>query len=132
VKENLARERGTVELTGIWAALLTPLTDEGRVELAALAEHAAALVDEGVDGLVPLGTTGEFCELSRDERTRIIDATVTGAADRVPVLAGITGLSTPRPGTTPRARRSSVASRSRTSASSGRISRCVTPLRSRP
>jgi 2-dehydro-3-deoxy-D-pentonate aldolase len=87
-------EKEIVELTGVWAALLTPLTDEGRVDLDALAEHAAGLADEGVRGLVPLGTTGEFCELSRDERSRIIGATVTAAAGRIPVLAGVTGIST--------------------------------------
>ncbi|HEV3380888.1 MAG TPA: dihydrodipicolinate synthase family protein [Trebonia sp.] len=83
-----------MDLTGIWVALLTPLTDEGRVDLDALARHAADLAAEGVQGLVPLGTTGEFCELSRDERSRIIGATTAAVAGRIPVLAGVTGIST--------------------------------------
>jgi 2-dehydro-3-deoxy-D-pentonate aldolase len=83
----------TTHLRGIWAALLTPLTDDSHADLDALHKHAAGLVETGVNGFVPLGTTGEFTEFSTEERAEIVQATVEVADGRVPVLAGVTGLS---------------------------------------
>ena len=45
-------------------------------------------IDEGIDGLIPLGSTGEFLSVSREERTAITETTVAAAAGRVPVLIG--------------------------------------------
>jgi 2-dehydro-3-deoxy-D-pentonate aldolase len=83
-----------MKLQGVFAALLTPLTDDLSLDRAgarALAEH---LIDRGVHGLVPLGTTGEFCELLPAERQELATAVVAGARGRVPVLAGVSGVST--------------------------------------
>jgi 4-hydroxy-tetrahydrodipicolinate synthase len=80
-------------LQGVWAALLTPLTDDRGIDLDALHKHAGGLVEAGVHGVVPLGTTGEFCEFAAGERAEILRVTVEAVAGRVPVLAGVTGLS---------------------------------------
>ncbi|MFC4949079.1 dihydrodipicolinate synthase family protein [Pseudonocardia sp. GCM10023141] len=82
-----------MRISGLWVALLTPLETDGRVDHAALQRHMGALAAAGVDGFVPLGTTGEFCEFSRRERAEIL-ATVVRARGALPVLAGVSGLST--------------------------------------
>jgi dihydrodipicolinate synthase/N-acetylneuraminate lyase len=83
-----------MRLSGLWPALLTPLTADGAVDHDAMAALVEDLVPRGVDGLVPLGSTGEFTEFSAAERTAILATVVTTAAGRVPVLAGVSGLST--------------------------------------
>jgi len=45
-------------------------------------------IENGVDGLIPLGSTGEFLSVSREERTAITETVVRAAAGRVPVLVG--------------------------------------------
>lgn len=82
-------------LGGILVALVTPFTaDGGRIDEAALAGLVDHLVEAGVHGLVPAGTTGEFTTLSVDERRRLTEATVKAADGRVPVVVG-TGALTP-------------------------------------
>ncbi|MEU6647346.1 dihydrodipicolinate synthase family protein [Saccharomonospora sp. NPDC046836] len=83
-----------MRLAGLWPALLTPLHDDLSVDDRALRALVEDLISRGVDGVVPLGSTGEFTEFDATERRAILD-TVVGAADgRVPVLAGVSGLST--------------------------------------
>jgi 4-hydroxy-tetrahydrodipicolinate synthase len=68
-------------------ALLTPFGANGEVELAVLREHVELLVGEGVDGLMPCGTTGEGPLLEDDEVTAVTETVVAAAAGRVRVLA---------------------------------------------
>jgi 4-hydroxy-tetrahydrodipicolinate synthase len=68
-------------------ALLTPFGANGEVELAALREHVEFLVGEGVDGLMPCGTTGEGPLLEEGEVAAVTQAVVAGASSRVRVLA---------------------------------------------
>lgn len=75
-------------------ALLTPFSADGRVELGALREHVEWLVAEGVDGIMPAGTTGEGPLLDDDEIEAIVAVTVEAAAGRASVLAHVG-----RPGT---------------------------------
>jgi 4-hydroxy-tetrahydrodipicolinate synthase len=77
-------------------ALLTPFDDDGRLDEAALGGHVDYLVEAGVDGLMPCGTTGESALLSDDELAEVVRTTCAAAAGRVPVLAH-----TGRPGTGP-------------------------------
>lgn len=78
----------TAMLRGAMTALITPFGDDLRLDAAAF----AALVDwqlaEGIDGLVPVGSTGEAVTLSVDERERIVRITAEQAAGRVPIIAG--------------------------------------------
>ncbi|WP_308199981.1 dihydrodipicolinate synthase family protein [Actinotalea sp. C106] len=71
---------------------LTPMRDEA-VDDAALARLVSRLVAGGVDSVGVLGSTGVCAYLSRDERRAAIDAAV-GAADQVPVIAGVGALRT--------------------------------------
>jgi 4-hydroxy-tetrahydrodipicolinate synthase len=77
------------KLGGVNPALVTPFTDDGRsVDEERLRNLINYLIDLGVTGLVPCGTTGEFQNLSEQERRRVIEISVDEANGRVPVIAG--------------------------------------------
>ncbi|MEV6899658.1 dihydrodipicolinate synthase family protein [Amycolatopsis sp. NPDC051372] len=78
----------------LWPALLTPITTTGAVDHDDLAALTGDLIARGVDGLVPLGSTGEFTEFGPAERAAILETVVAAAGGHVPVLAGVSGLST--------------------------------------
>lgn len=68
-------------------ALVTPFA-AGRVDEALFRDFVAWQIDEGSDGLVPCGTTGEAATLTDAEHRRLIEIAVEVAAGRVPVIAG--------------------------------------------
>jgi 4-hydroxy-tetrahydrodipicolinate synthase len=76
---------------GAGPALVTPMTADGAVDLDAFTRHVEWVLDEGVDMLVPCGTTGESATLTAGEQAAVIRRTVEVAAGRVPVLAGAGG-----------------------------------------
>jgi 4-hydroxy-tetrahydrodipicolinate synthase len=74
---------------GTHTVLVTPFTQDGAaVDLAALKRLVAFQIAGGVEGLIPLGSTGEFLSVSRAERTAIVQTVIEAAAGRVPVLVG--------------------------------------------
>jgi 4-hydroxy-tetrahydrodipicolinate synthase len=73
--------------TGAITAMITPFR-EGRLDDGRLREQIEFQIAEGIDGLVPVGTTGEAPTLTREERRRVIELTVTTTRGRVPVIAG--------------------------------------------
>jgi 4-hydroxy-tetrahydrodipicolinate synthase len=73
---------------GLSAAVVTPFADDGSLDTATLERHASWLVTEGVDVLMPCGTTGESATLDDDEQRRVIAACVRAADGRAPVFAG--------------------------------------------
>jgi 4-hydroxy-tetrahydrodipicolinate synthase len=79
----------TLSLRGIWSPMPTPFARGGEVNEKRLRELTDYLIEGGVDGLFPLGTTGEFSLLDRAERKRVIEVVVDRCNGRVPVLAGI-------------------------------------------
>jgi 4-hydroxy-tetrahydrodipicolinate synthase len=79
---------------GVFAALVTPMTADEEVDYEKLETFAGYLISQGVHGLIPLGSTGEYYALSDDERHRVLRATLNAAAGRVPVLAGTNAGST--------------------------------------
>ncbi|KAH6662402.1 hypothetical protein F5X68DRAFT_195792 [Plectosphaerella plurivora] len=85
------------ELRGILVALITPfLADGSGIDREALDVHINRLIDAGVHGLVPGGSTGEFTALSDEERRILLEQTIASAKGRVPVVAGISDLTTDR------------------------------------
>ncbi|HYH88707.1 MAG TPA: dihydrodipicolinate synthase family protein [Solirubrobacteraceae bacterium] len=76
-------------------ALLTPFDENGDVDPAALADHVAFLIDAGVHGIMPCGTTGETALLEADETLSVVRTVVEAAAGRVPVVAHVGRPSTP-------------------------------------
>jgi 4-hydroxy-tetrahydrodipicolinate synthase len=83
-----------LKLEGIWTPMVTPLKSNGDLNLRATREFTSRLVESGVDGLFPMGTTGEFALLTPAERGEVIGTVVDEANGRVPVIAGISDPST--------------------------------------
>src|SRR5499425_871879 len=83
-----------MQLRGCGTALVTPFSQDGAIDEAALRNLVSWQVDSGVDFLIPCGTTGETPTLSHDEWLRVIDLTIEVAAGRVPIVAGATSNST--------------------------------------
>jgi 4-hydroxy-tetrahydrodipicolinate synthase len=79
---------------GVFPYLVSPVDAAGRVKTQVLARLADDLVAAGVHGLTPLGSTGEFAYLDREQRAAVVAATIEAAAGRVPVVAGVASTST--------------------------------------
>jgi len=79
---------------GVFPYLVSPIDHDGRVKTDVLAHLVDDLVAAGVHGLTPLGSTGEFAYLDREQRTAVVKATIAAAAGRVPVVAGVVSTST--------------------------------------
>jgi 4-hydroxy-tetrahydrodipicolinate synthase len=77
------------------AALTTPFRDDGAVDLEALRAHVELLADDGIDGIVPAGTTGEGPLLEEAEVANVVAAAVEAAAGRMEVVAHVGRASTP-------------------------------------
>jgi len=73
---------------GTYTVMITPFDTKGKVDLKALATFTDWQISEGIHGLIPLGSTGEFLSLSQDERDGIAETVIKTAAGRVPVLIG--------------------------------------------
>lgn len=73
--------------TGTYTAIVTPFKN-GQLDEPALAQLIRRQIKGGVDGIVPVGTTGESPTLSYEEHIRVIELTVRTVAGRVKVLAG--------------------------------------------
>ncbi|WP_299233614.1 4-hydroxy-tetrahydrodipicolinate synthase [Natronomonas sp.] len=73
--------------TGVFPAMTTPFDDDERIDHDTLRAHAQRLEAAGVDGLVPVGTTGESATMTHDEHIDVVE-TVVDAVDDVPVIAG--------------------------------------------
>ncbi len=76
---------------GVVSAMVTPMTVDQEVDHPTLGEFTEYLIAEGVHGLAPLGSTGEYYALSDREREAVVKTTLESAAGRVPVLVGTNG-----------------------------------------
>jgi len=76
-----------IDFHGVFPAMCTPFHQDGSIDFETLREDAQRLESAGVDGLVPVGSTGESATLSHDEHIEVVEA-VIDAVDDVPVIAG--------------------------------------------
>lgn len=76
------------KITGIFTPHMVPLEQQGRINEPELRRYVNWLIEKGVHGLYPNGSTGEFIRFTAEERRRIIQVVCEEAAGRVPVLAG--------------------------------------------
>jgi 4-hydroxy-tetrahydrodipicolinate synthase len=74
--------------TGCGTALATPFTSTGAIDESALRRFVDWQIDEGIDFLVPCGSTGEAATMSLAEHRRVVEIVVQQARGRVPVVAG--------------------------------------------
>jgi 4-hydroxy-tetrahydrodipicolinate synthase len=79
---------------GVFPYLVSPVDRDGRVKTDVLARLVDDLIAAGVHGLTPLGSTGEFAYLDREQRAAVVKTTIAAAAGRVPVVAGVASTST--------------------------------------
>jgi 4-hydroxy-tetrahydrodipicolinate synthase len=75
--------------SGVFPYLVSPIDERGQVKEAVLTRLVNDLIDAGVHGLTPLGSTGEFAYLNREQRQRIVEVVVRATRRRVPVVAGV-------------------------------------------
>jgi 4-hydroxy-tetrahydrodipicolinate synthase len=76
---------------GCGTALVTPFDEKGRIDFGALEKLVEWQIAQGIDFLVPCGTTGESATMSGDERRAVAAFVVKKGGGRVPVLAGAGG-----------------------------------------
>lgn len=74
---------------GVFPYLVSPVAESGEVRADVLARLCDDLIEAGVHGLTPLGSTGEFAYLTWPQKRRIVEVVVGAAKGRVPVVAGV-------------------------------------------
>ncbi|GED69366.1 dihydrodipicolinate synthase family protein [Brevibacillus reuszeri] len=79
---------------GVYVALVTPFTEEHEVDYKRLTELCEWLIQEGIDGLVPSGSLGEYATMTGEERAKVINTVIAAAKGRVPVVVGSAAPST--------------------------------------
>jgi 4-hydroxy-tetrahydrodipicolinate synthase len=79
---------------GVYAPTITAFEKDEDVSLAGTRAFVRFLLAQGVDGLVPLGSSGEPLALTMDERKAVLDAVTAEAGGKVPIMAGIVEYST--------------------------------------
>jgi 4-hydroxy-tetrahydrodipicolinate synthase len=79
---------------GCGTALVTPFRQDGSLDESTMRSLVKRQVDQGINFLVPCGTTGESPTLTRQEHLRVVEITLEEARGRVPVLAGAGGYNT--------------------------------------
>lgn len=74
--------------SGSYTALITPFKDDGSLDEARFEALVDWQIEQGTDGLVPVGTTGESPTLSHEEHDRVVEICVKVTNGRVPIIAG--------------------------------------------
>src|SRR5690349_584179 len=78
-----------LKLEGIWTPIPTPLTKQGKIDQEASRKLVDFHIESGIDGILPLGTSGEFALFTREERNLLVETVVDRVDGRVPVVAGV-------------------------------------------
>ena len=73
---------------GVYTALVTPFNHNGSVDYGCLRELVKLQIENGVDGIVPVGTTGESPTLSMDEHIKVIESTIAAGGGKLQIIAG--------------------------------------------
>jgi 4-hydroxy-tetrahydrodipicolinate synthase len=74
---------------GVFPYLVSPVAPSGEIDEPVLKRLCADLIDAGVHGLTPLGSTGEFAYLSSRQRRQVVEIVLEAARGRLPVVAGV-------------------------------------------
>lgn len=79
---------------GVFPYLVSPIDQSGNVLTEVLARVCSDLIEAGVHGLTPLGSTGEFAYLNHSQRESVVKTAIEAAGGRVPVVAGVASTAT--------------------------------------
>jgi 4-hydroxy-tetrahydrodipicolinate synthase len=82
------------KIRGAITALITPFTTNGKLDEEGFKQNLNFQISNGIDGLVPLGTTGEAPTLTHEEKEKVIKLTVKAAKGKVPIIVGTGSYST--------------------------------------
>jgi 4-hydroxy-tetrahydrodipicolinate synthase len=82
------------KLKGTFTVMVTPFTEDEQLDEKGFRENMDWYIAEGIHGVICLGSTGEFANLSVEERRRVIELTVDQVKGRVPIIAGTAANST--------------------------------------
>lgn len=85
--------QSTPQFHGVFPYLVSPIDSDGNVKSGVLTDLVSHLIGQGVHGLTPLGSTGEFPYLTWEQRRRIVEVVLAANAGRVPVVAGVASMS---------------------------------------
>ena len=83
------------EFHGVFPYLVSPIDPAGNILTDVLTRLVNHLVDAGVHGLTPLGSTGEFAYLTWTQRRQVVETVLQANKGRVPVVAGVASTATP-------------------------------------
>jgi 4-hydroxy-tetrahydrodipicolinate synthase len=78
-----------IDWRGVFPAVTTQFKADQSLDLAATSAHVEHMIQAGVHGLIMLGTVGENCSLSAEEKRQVVKAALAAAKGRVPVLSGV-------------------------------------------
>ena len=79
---------------GVFPYLVSPVKNDGTIDSEVLSRLSKDLIEKGVHGLTPLGSTGEFAYLNRKQRRDVVEVVIDAADGRVPVVAGVASTTT--------------------------------------
>jgi 4-hydroxy-tetrahydrodipicolinate synthase len=79
---------------GVYVAIITPFNAAHELDIRGLKEHVDWLIQEGVDGIVPTGSVGEYASLTPAERSLVVESVIDVVNGRVPVVVGSAAPST--------------------------------------
>ncbi len=83
-----------VDWSGVFPAIPTQFHDDFSLDLPSTQKHVEALLDAGIHGIIMLGTIGENCSLTLDEKVQVLRATREVVGSKVPVLNGVAEFTT--------------------------------------
>jgi 4-hydroxy-tetrahydrodipicolinate synthase len=83
-----------LDVYGSWPALVTPFTDEDKVNFEVLRQLVNFHAENESNGVLLLGSTGEAILLSQEERSKIIDVVIDEANSSIPVMVGVAAMTT--------------------------------------
>jgi 1-pyrroline-4-hydroxy-2-carboxylate deaminase len=73
---------------GVYVAIVTPFSNNHEVDYKRLYELSQWQISQGVQGLVPAGSLGEYASLTNEERAKVVETVIEAAAGKVPVVVG--------------------------------------------
>jgi 1-pyrroline-4-hydroxy-2-carboxylate deaminase len=83
-----------VNWKGVFPAGVTHFKNDQSLDLPATMKHLEVMINAGIHGLIMLGTVGENCSLSSDEKMDVLKSTIEHVRGRIPVLSGVAECST--------------------------------------
>lgn len=89
-----SRSPTSTAFRGVMPYLVSPLDAKGRVAGAVLGKLCRDLIEQGIHGLSPLGSTGEFAYLNPEQRLAVVETVIKAAGGKVPVIPGVASCST--------------------------------------